>query len=266
MIGVIILVIGISVNIVNNGNKVYENDLENVDKLMVDADITNILFVEGDDSLNLKYTSAKYSFWNPKIHIAYNDNQAVIEVKSVPNKWMYLVPGSNRRGDLIVSIPPNLVNQIVLTTKNGNINVKNIRKGKSLSLHSNAGNIYVDSYQGEKLEIKGKVGSINLGSIDAAVDISNQAGNLNSLILTNIKGKNNIKLSNGKVALTLPASIDMSKLGLNIYTKNGKINAVSNRFLQEKIMKNGPGEKMTNNSAAENELNISVSVGSINIK
>ncbi|MBE1557115.1 DUF4097 family beta strand repeat-containing protein [Sporosarcina limicola] len=264
VIGVLILLLsGIAVAFTKKPF-VYKGDLENVEKIIVDSDISNILLSASDSTSTIEYTGEKSSLGSPEIEVVYNEGQAIIKVKAIPKKWMSFLPGTRKKGALVLNIPPELLDSIQISTGVGNIDVGNLNKVNRLSLNSNVGNINVDSFKGTSLNINAKNGAISLGEIDGTVNIKNQTGNLHSLIFTDIKGKNTIKLSNGKVKLTLPSEIKLDDLGLTIVTKNGKITS-GNNLLKDNIIKRGPGQKITTGSKGNKELNISVSVGNIEI-
>ncbi|MDQ0270629.1 DUF4097 family beta strand repeat-containing protein [Cytobacillus purgationiresistens] len=267
MIGVITLIIIGSLVVFNHGKKRFEHksDLKTVEKIIVESDISNIALVEGGSSLHAEYTGPKWSLLTPNIDIIYHNEEAVIKVEGIPEKWMYMVPGSNTRGQFVLKVPPGLLDQVQIKTQNGNIHVQAPSEISRLSLSSNVGNIHVDSYKGERLNIDAKNGSIDIGAVDGEVNIKNQTGNLKHLHFADIKGKNNIKLSNGKVKITLPSELDLKEIGLNITTKNGKIISDNNKFLKDKIKKHGPGQEIFHRTTGVNELNISVSAGSIRI-
>ncbi|MFE4243195.1 DUF4097 family beta strand repeat-containing protein [Peribacillus butanolivorans] len=265
MIGVLTLIItGVFVAL-SKKNFEYKSDLKNVEKIIVDSDISNIVLVKGDSNMNIEYSGQKSFLGNPKIDIVYNKDQAIIKVKALPNKWMYILPGNVRRGKLILNIPAKLLEHVQIKTQNGNIDVKDLSEVNRLSLNSNVGNINVDSFKGESVNIEAKNGSIKLGTVDGEVKIKNQTGNLNSLVLSDIKGKNNIKLSNGSAKITLPNELDLNDIGFNISASNGRIISEHNKLSSDNITKRGAGQKIINRSKGNKELNISVSVGNIKI-
>ncbi|WP_416825441.1 DUF4097 family beta strand repeat-containing protein [Ectobacillus polymachus] len=242
----------------------YKSNLKDVKKIVVDSDISNILLVTGDSNMNVGYASQKSFLGNPKIEIVYDQNQATIKVNAIPKKWMYLVPGIIQRGKVVLNIPPKLLEQVEINTRNGNIDVKNESDVNKLFLSSNVGNINVDSFKGESLNIDAKNGSINLGTVDGEVNIKNRTGNLKGLTFSDMKGKNNITLSNGNVKITLPSELALNDIGFNISTSNGRIIS-DNGLVSKQITKRGAGQKITNGSQGNKELNISVSVGNIEI-
>jgi hypothetical protein len=259
MIGVIILIIAGSLIALNSGKKNvgYKSELENVDKILVDADVSNIVAISGDSKMNIEYTSQKSLFGNPKIDIVYEKDRAIIKVKA---KWINIV---TKRGELVLNLPPRILEHVQIKTRNGNIDVKNLSEVNRLSLSSSVGNINVDSFKGESLNIEAKNGSMNIGAVDGEVNIKNRIGSLNSLNFSDIKGKNNINLSNGNVKITLPNGLKSNKVGLNISTSNGKLITENNILSSENKIKRGAGQKIINGTKGNKELNISVSVGNI---
>lgn len=256
----------------------YNSDLLNVEKLQVHADVSNILITESDSTMKFTYIGHTSLFGDkPAIDVQYSGNQAEIKVKSLAKAWKSLLPGIRKRGTLVLSIPSTFIEQKTLRqlqiyTGNGNIEVKNSNSAAGklfevdhLGLSSNVGNIKVDSFKGTALKIDAKNGSIHLGVVDGEVNITNRTGNLNGLTLSDIKGKNNIQLSNGKVKLTLPQELNLKGIGLNIETKNGRIVTNNNHLSNLKPTKQNAGQKITQPGNGSNELNISVMVGSIEI-
>lgn len=265
MMGVLTLItIGVFVGL-SKKTYVYHSDVNNVEKIRVDSDISNIVLVQGDSNMNIKYTGQKSFLGTPKINIVYNNDQAIINVKAIPNKWMYILPGNVKRGELILSIPSALLEQVQINTQNGNIDVKDISEVNNLALNSRVGNIHVDSFNGKSVDIGAKNGSIKLGTIQGEVKIKNQTGNLNSLVLSDIKGKNIIKLANGSVKITLPNKSGFKDIGFNISTKNGKILSENHTLTSDTITKQGAGQNILIPSKGNHELNISVAVGNIKI-
>lgn len=268
-IGVIIMTLSVAVIIMNGKSKPleYEKIIENVGKLKIDSDIANIHISTSDSqdsNIRVEYRGESTFLADPEIDIISEKGQATIKLKAIHKKWMYLVP-KRSRGELLLKIPPILLEQIQINTGNGNIEVKNLSEVNELILGSKVGNINIDSFQGKTLGIDAKNGSINLGLVDGEVNINNQTGSLKGLTFSEIKGKNNIKLSNGSVKLNLPSGVDLHGVATNISTKNGKIKA-NNSLLGESIVKQGPGQKIVNRSKGQTaELNISVSVGNIEI-
>jgi len=268
MIGVLILIIAGSIVASNMSKKdvEYKSDLDNVKRIYVDADISNIVIVTDEQMMNVKYTGQKSLVGSPSMDIIYEKDQAIIKVKAIQKKWMTIVPGSTKRGELVLNIPSRLLEHAQINTRNGNITAKNVSEINQLSLSSSVGNIIVDSFKGENLNIEAKNGSIKIGSVDGTVNIKNQTGSLKGLIFTHIKGKNKIKLSNGNVHIALPKELEMNEISFNIATKNGKITSENDKLLNENIIKQGPGNRIVNNIKSDNDLDISVSVGHIKIK
>ncbi|MBK3493876.1 DUF4097 family beta strand repeat protein [Viridibacillus sp. YIM B01967] len=253
------MIIAGSLIALNSGKKNvgYKSELENVDKILVDADVSNIVAVSGDSKMNIEYTSQKSLFGNSKIDIVYEKDRAIIKVKA---KWINIV---TKRGELVLNLPPRILEHVQIKTRNGNIDVKNLSEVNRLSLSSSVGNINVDSFKGESLNIEAKNGSMNIGAVDGEVNIKNRIGSLNSLNFSDIKGKNNINLSNGNVKITLPNGLKSNKVGLNISTSNGKLITENNILSSENKIKRGAGQKIINGTKGDKELNISVSVGNI---
>lgn len=268
MIGVLILIITGSLVSLNLSKKevVYKSDLENVKKIFVDADVSNVVIVTSDSDLNVQYAGQKSFVGTSDMNIVYDKDQAIIKVRALQKRWMTVIPGSTKRGELLLNIPPRLLEEVQINTQNGNIDVKNLSEVNRLKLNSSVGKININSFKGNKLDIEAKNGSINIGSVDAEVNIKNRTGNLNSLEFTDIKGKNTIKLSNGHAKITLPNDIEMADLSLNIATKNGKISSENDKVSTDVITKHGAGQKLIQPSKGDRELIISCSVGSIKIK
>lgn len=268
-IGVIIMTLSVAFLIMNGKSKPleYEKIIENVAKLKIDADISNVYISTSDSqdsNIRVEYRGEEKFLADPKIDIISDKGQAIIKVRAIHNKWMYLIPKLSR-GELFLEIPPTLLEQIQINTGNGNIDVKNLSEVNQLILGSKVGDITVDSFQGKSLAIDAKNGSINLGLVDGEVNINNQTGSLKGLTFSEMKGKNNIKLSNGNVKLSLPSGADLREVATNISTKNGRIKA-KNHPLGENIIKQGPEQKIINPSNGQKkELNILVSVGNIEI-
>ncbi|MGE7920929.1 DUF4097 family beta strand repeat-containing protein [Viridibacillus sp. NPDC093762] len=268
MIGVLILIIASSLISSNISKKdvEYKSDLEIVKRIYVDADISNIVIVTGGPMMNVRYKGQKSFVGSPSMDIVYEKDQAIIKLKAIQKKWMTIVPGLTKRGELILNIPTGLLEHVQINTRNGNITAKNVSEINQLSFSSSVGNINVDSFKGEVLNIEAKNGSIKIGSVDGAVNIKNQTGSLKSLVFTHIKGKSKIKLSNGNVHITLPKELEKNKISFNIATKNGKITSENDKLLIENIIKQGAGNRIVNYIKSDNELDISVSVGHIKIK
>lgn len=69
---------------------------------------------------------------------------------------MTIVPGSTKRGELVLNIPSRLLEHVQINTRNGNITAKNVSEINQLSLSSSVGNIIVDSFKGDDLNIEAK--------------------------------------------------------------------------------------------------------------
>lgn len=268
-IGVVMMILFVTVIVMNGKSNPleYKKSIENVAKLKIDSDIANVHISTSDSkdpNIRVEYRGGSNFLADPEIDIISEKGQASIKLKAIHKKWMYLVPKRNR-GEVLLKVPHKLLEKIQINTGNGNIDVKNLSGVNELVLGSKVGNISVDSFQGESLGIDAKNGSINLGLVDGEVNVNNQTGNLKALTFSEIKGKNNIKLSNGSAKVILPNGVALHEIAINISTKNGKIKA-SNSLLAESIVKQGPGQKIVNCSKGQTaELNISVSVGNIEI-
>lgn len=265
--GVIILTVFGSVVSMNSGKKAFQQseDLANVEQITLHADISNVVLAVVETNLNFEYTGEQSFFGKPEIEIDYDSGHAFIEVKTIPKNWMKLLPASRKRGTLRLNIPAKLLDEIHITTGQGNIDVESIDSVNRLTLSSNVGNVKIDSFIGESLAINLKNGSIDAGEINSEVTIKSQTGNLNGLAFATLKGVNNIHLSNGNVKIALPTEAISHDVGLNIYTKNGKIRPVNESLSGAAIVKQNAGQKIIKDSSAKNQLNIAVSVGNIEI-
>ncbi|MEH6941393.1 DUF4097 family beta strand repeat-containing protein [Bacillus sp. JJ722] len=248
----------------NGSGWVYNSELQEVQKMVVNTDIANITLHPSESNFHYNLKGNHPVFGKPKIEVDYQNEQATLDVKAIPKKWMYAIPGFVKRMHLQLFIPPNMLKKIEINTKNGNIDVEGVMKVNRLSLNSSVGNIKVDAFDGNAVNVVANNGSIEMGEVNGEVTIKNQTGSLKGLTLLNIKGKNNINLSNGNVKITLPTNIKPNDFKWNIKTKNGRI-TTDNQQLKQSIVKQGVSQKIINNSFANNELIISVKVGKINI-
>lgn len=239
----------------------YQSQIKQVNRIFVQSDLTNIHVISNHSDLFIKYQGEKTIFGEPKIEVSYIHDKAIISVFTNSIGWRKFLPGKKNRGNLVINIPPQLLEEIHLETKNGNIDAGQITEVNQLSLISNVGTIRLDDFQGGLLNVKSGNGSIYLGEVDGQINIRNKVGSLKSLILKNIYGKNTIDVSNGDVKVKLPD--EMNEVGLNISTKNGTIKYNDSKW---PIIKKGPGKEIVNElSNSDEKLNISVSVGTIEI-
>ncbi|TQR17535.1 DUF4097 family beta strand repeat-containing protein [Psychrobacillus vulpis] len=250
---------------INKSPFVYKSDIKDVEKIIVNTDISNILLTQTDENMSLEYRGEKSFLGTPKIDVTYNQGEVEIHVKTIPEKWMGILPGSRKRGELLLNIPHSLLEEVQLYTQNGNVEVKDVSKLNKLVLSSNVGNIEVDSFIGKSLKVKAKNGSLNLGLIEGEVNIENRTGSLKNLTLTDVQGKNNIKVSNGNVKLVLPSESSLSDVGINILTKNGKITTGKDYLQKQDIIKKGPGQSIVTSSNSNKNISITVSVGNIEL-
>lgn len=85
MIGVLILMIAGSIVASNMSKKdvEYKSDLDYVKRIYVDADISNIVIVTGEQMMKVKYTGQKSLVGSPSMDIVYEKDQAIIKVKAI---------------------------------------------------------------------------------------------------------------------------------------------------------------------------------------
>lgn len=241
----------------------YRSNIKNVSKISIDSDLSNIKLISKDSDFYIEYQGEKSFLGEPIVDITYTDDKAIINVLSFNNTWKKMLPGKKNIGNLLLNIPPRLLDELHLVTKNGDIVVDDITEVKRLSLISDVGTIGLNSFQGEFLNIESGNGSINLGEVKGQINIRNKVGSLKSLALKSVKGENNIKISNGNVKVELPKGIETDDIALNISTKNGKIITNQSNY---NISNKGPGKEIIQNVPnSEKKLNISVSVGNIEI-
>lgn len=267
MIGVVFLAVVGSAVSMNTSKKSfqYNGDITKVEKITLHSDISNVVLAVTETNMSFEYTGEKSFLGEPEIEIDYHSGHAFIKVKAIPKNWMKIFPTTRKRGTLRLNIPSKLLEEIHITTGQGNIDVESMDSINQLTLSSNVGKVKIDSFTGGSLAIKLKNGSINLGEINSEVTIENQTGNLNSLTFATLKGDNNINLSNGNVKITLPTEVIDLDIGLNIYTKNGKIKTVNESLSGVTLVKQNAGQKMIMDTNAKNQLNIAVLVGNIEI-
>ncbi|KOS66279.1 hypothetical protein AEA09_18855 [Lysinibacillus contaminans] len=240
----------------------YHSNIKHVTSITVNADLANIELISNHSELFVDFQGQKNKFGSPKIDITYDNDKALINVLTYNKNWKKLLPGKRTKGNIILNIPPQFLEEIHLETKNGNINIGHIAEINRLSLISDIGTIKVNRFQGGFLNVEAKSGSINLGEVDGQININNQVGGLNNVVLKRIQGENTIKVSNGNVKVKIPNGTD--GIGLNVTTKNGKITSKAHKI---NIKNKGPGKELLHN-ANKNEarLNISVSVGNIELE
>lgn len=239
----------------------FESQIKKVDRIFVQSDLSNIQVISNHSDLFIEYQGEKTTFGEPKIDISYIHDKAIISVFTNGIGWKKFLPIKTQRGNLVLNIPPQLVEELHLETKNGNIDIGQITGINQLSLISNVGTIRLDNFQGELLNVKSGNGSIYLGEVDGRINIRNKVGSLKSLTLKSIKEENTIDVSNGNVKVKLPNG--MEEVGLNISTKNGTIKYNDSKW---PIIKKGAGKELINElNNSDGKLNISVSVGTIEI-
>lgn len=267
VIGVVILAVVGSAVSMNTSKKAFQHngDIAKVEKITLHSDISNVELAVTETNLSFEYTGEKSFLGEPEIEIDYHSGHAFIRIKAIPKNWMKMLPAARKTGTLRLHIPSKILEEVHITTGQGNIDVESMDSINRLTLSSNVGNVKIDSFTGESLDIKLKNGSINLGEINSEITIKNQTGNLNSLTFATLKGENSINLSNGDLKVTLPTEVMQLDVGLNIYTKNGKINTMNESLSEIMKVKRNAGQKMIKNSDAKNQLNIAVLVGNIEI-
>ena len=267
MIGVVFLAVVGSAVSVNTSKKIFQQkgDITEVEKITLHSDISNVVLAVAETNMSFEYTGEKSLLGEPEIEIDYHSGHAFIKLKAIPKNWMKILPATRKKGTLRLNIPSKLLEEIHVTTGQGNIDVESMDSINQLTLSSNVGNVKIDSFTGGSLAITLKNGSISLGEINSEVTIKNRTGNLNSLTFAALKGENNINLSNGNVKITLPTEVLYPDLGLNIHTKNGKIKTVNESLSGVAISKQNAGQKIITDSDAKNQLNIAVLVGNIEV-
>ncbi len=240
----------------------YSSNIKHVNSITVNTDLANIELISNHSDLYIEFQGQKTLFGSPQIDITYDNDKALISVLTNNKNWKKLLPGIRTRGNIILNIPPKFLEEINLETKNGNINIDHIAEISRLSLISDVGTIRMNRFQGGFLNVEAKNGSINLGEVDGQINIKNQVGGLNNIVLKRVQGENTIKVSNGNVKVKIPNGTE--GIGLNVSTKNGKITSKAHKM---NIKNKGPGKELLHN-ANKNEarLNISVSVGNIELE
>ncbi|MGX2959726.1 DUF4097 family beta strand repeat-containing protein [Peribacillus sp. JNUCC 23] len=237
----------------------YRSNIKNVNKVQINSDFSNIKLISKDSDFYLE----SQGVGKPTIDITYTNDKAIINVLTFNKTWKKMLPGKKNRGKILLNIPPRLLDELHLETKNGDIDIDYIAEVSRLSLISDVGTIRLSGFQGEFLNIKSGNGSINLGEVNGQINIKNKVGSLKSLVLKSVKGENNIKISNGNVKVELPKGIKTDDIGLNISTKNGKIISKDSNYT---ISNKGPGKELIQNVPnSTKKLNISVLVGNIEI-
>lgn len=248
----------------SKSNFEYSSKIKNVNVIKLNTDFSNIKLVSNSPDLYIDIQGQKTILGEPTFDITYSKNEAIINVLTINKGWKKILPSKRSKSDILLNIPPGMLEDIHLETKNGNIDVDHITGVSRLSLTSDVGTIGMNSFQGELLNINSGNGSIQLGEIDGQINIRNKVGSLKSLVLKNINGKNNITISNGNVKVQLPDVTTIDDIELNISTKNGKIISKKHKL---NIINKGPGKEVLLNNISNNEakLNISVMVGNIEI-
>ncbi|MEY8738073.1 DUF4097 family beta strand repeat-containing protein [Bacillales bacterium AN1005] len=259
----ILLVVGLGLLNGLKSNFEYSSKIKNVNGIKLNSDFSNIKLVSNSPDLCIEIQGQKTILGEPKIDITYSKDKAIINVLTINKDWKKVLPGKRNKSNILLNIPAGLLEDIHLETKNGNIDVDQVTGASRLSLSSDVGTIRMNTFQGELLNINSGNGSIHLGEVDGQINIRNKVGSLKSLVLKNINGENNIKISNGNVKVQLPDMIKIDDIGLNISTKNGKILSKEHKL---KIINKRPGKEILNNTLNnEAKLNISVLVGNIEI-
>lgn len=242
------------------GNFEYRANIEKVTGIELHSDLSNIKITSAHPDLFIDFHGQETIFGKPSMNITYDKDKAVINVLTFDKGWKKLIPGKRQRGQIVLNIPPGSLKEIHVETKNGDIEVDQVTEASRLSLISDVGRIQMNSFQGELLNVEAGNGSVHLGEVDGQINIRNKVAPLKSLVLKSVKGENHIKVSNGNVTIQLPEKMD--DIGLNISTKNGKINAKAHKM---DIVNKGPGKEVFRQTPYTAKLNISVTVGSIEI-
>lgn len=211
-----LLVEGLSLINNSKSNIEYSSKIKKVNGIKLNADFSNIKIVSQSPDLSINIQGKKTLLGEPKIDITYSKDKAIINVLTFNKFWKKILPGKIGKSNILLNIPPSLLEDIHMATNIGNIDVDQVTGAIRLSLISGVGTIRMNSFQGELLNINAGNGSIHLGEVDGQINIRNKVGSLKSLVLKNMKGKNNIKISNGNVKVQLPDMKKMDDIGLNI--------------------------------------------------
>lgn len=244
-----------------HNNFEYRSNIHKVTGIELHSDFSNIKIISTHPDLSIDFKGQETMFGKPSIDIAYDKDKAIINVLTFDKGWKKILPGKRQRGHIVLNIPPGSLSEIQLETKNGDIEVDQVMEASQLSLISDVGRISMNSFQGKHLNVEAGNGSVHLGEVDGQINIKNKVGSLKSLNLRSVKGENHIKISNGNVNLQLPDNID--EVGLNISTKNGKITSKQHDL---NIVSKGPGKEAIKLTPREAKLDISVTVGSIELR
>ncbi|MFD2115054.1 DUF4097 family beta strand repeat-containing protein [Paenibacillus yanchengensis] len=258
-----LLVVGLSILNSSKSNFEYSSKIKNVNGIKLNSDFSNIKLVSNSSDLYIDIQGQKTILGEPNIDITYSKDKAIINVLTINKFWKKLLPSLRNKSEIVLNVPPGLLADIQLETKNGKIDVEQVTGASRLSLTSDVGTIRMNNFQGELLNINAGNGSIHLGEVDGQINIRNKVGSLKSLVLKSINGINNINIANGNVKVQLPNVTQIDDIGLNISTKNGKILSKEHKL---NVIKKGPGKEVLHNTLnSEAKLNISVLVGNIEI-
>ena len=196
----------------------YSSNIKHVNSITVNTGLANIKLISNHSDLYIEFQGQKTLFGSPKIDITYDNDKALISVQT--KSWEKLLPGIRTRGNIILNIPPQFLEEIHLETKNGNITIDSIAEISRLSLISDVGTIRMNRFQGGFLNVEAKNGSINLGEVDGQINIKNQVGGVSNIVLKRVQGENTIKVANGNVKVEIANETD--DIGLNVSTKNSQ--------------------------------------------
>lgn len=240
-----------------------KDNAQEVTKIRIDTDVADIKVTSEGSELQVTFKGNKPFFKNPSLKVTNNDGE--VEIKGIIGKWLNIIPGTHSKGEMIINIPPNIVQSVQIHTGVGNIHLEDMTGLDELTLASNVGRIQLDSFKGNRLNINAKNGSIELGEIDGEVHVKNRIGKIKVAKLLTIKGESTIASGNGTIKLTLPSDENGLGYGLNLETKNGKIKDESMKLPKDSIQKQSTGQKLNTRPEETNKLSISVSVGNIEL-
>lgn len=117
----------------------YRSTIKNVDKVVLHADLANITLVRNDSDCYIDFQGQKTIFGEPSIDISYKKDEAIINIRTIHHGFENILPGFRKRGKILLNIPPGLLEEIHLGTKNGNIAVDQMADVHRLSLISHVG-------------------------------------------------------------------------------------------------------------------------------
>lgn len=244
---------------------------EMIETIKVETSTVNVLMVQEErNDIHVELRGEKRNDKDQlTLEISQQGEQLTINVREksrigfhISDVSILFSSGSFPSSELTVKVPEQKYEQLDVHTSTGNLTMLHPVQAERMIAKSSTGNIKLDGFSGEELNLRSSTGNMDISQVRAQVDIQTSTGNIRKLELLNISKDVRVRTSTGNAQIIIKENPTVLQLELSTSTGRIAFESPANTY-------NVGNSKTVNFSIGEGskpELKVSSSTGNIDVQ